>query len=311
MALGAVQFYIQFPQRAMESQDLDEHPQLLASPPKAARDGCFDLDDLADLASTAVPSPSFGFGSPPQELGQGSLQRHIEWQLSEESLREQLWLRLHMDQDGWICFRDILELCGLQSPSMLVRDATQAARDSSLLEVSEDGRKVRPRDIAIRSRLNLHLAQKQTDGTADETKESSTTVSAPQEKKVGITSYPFTVPRLPMNILLSHGAQDGTAPQRWHRVLHSRAPSPSPPVHRASDVWGQTNQAQQRERASREGRCWRHWRSSPGAMASRRSIRVACQADMPWGTTSSANSAAWLRLSDDGYACAGASLLRW
>jgi len=294
--------------------------------------GLAEEDD--DLCSTAVPSaepspskgplknPSFALdeavlgpalaeldtwqGSSDQEehVQELQLQQRIEWYLSAENLCHDHYLRSRMDELGWVQLGDILQAAGLSSLSTNVEDAGTALKASQHVQVSEDFKKVRAVDPMLQAAFAPRDMQESTSPL------SPRSAVQPECCTEADVDNSLLSPSIHVIALGPASKEGGELPcVQWltsepcvsEECLEWLVSEPDPDEY-APTFWRPDNlDCQRREKITQR-------RLTQETEVGLELFWVDSDSDAP---PMSPSSAAWMRLSDDAYPCAAASLLGW
>mmetsp|Transcript_58749 Transcript_58749/g.170441 ORF Transcript_58749/g.170441 Transcript_58749/m.170441 type:complete len:310 (-) Transcript_58749:154-1083(-) len=218
------------------------------------------------------------------------LRKEIEHHLAAENLCKDLYLRSRMDGQGWVPLDKLAELAALRCLDATAQDAAAAARLSPVLEVSGDGRRVRCADPALRSAFPA------THGSDVLERSPSPQVSIADED---LTVAAMLAPESPPAPRRASKEGDPWPCTEW---LTTEPDVAEPCLDWLLAAPDDSNLKSLRSR--------RHRHSGRRAGA-RRAFRAEEAAFEGPEVAGSPGGAAWLRLSDDGYPTAAASLLQW
>jgi len=293
--------------KADDAWHVDDLPSTAASSvmhsPNAGPEGvpAHDKMELADLGpALAVLHPNVRVVAADGQPDLKQIKEQVERYFAAENLYHDMFLRSLMTPLGWVHLNDVVQFPELRQLGATLENAASALRDSWVVQLSGDSRRVRARVDAWRAccmawaplvpPLPLlgslsgtsagggaarHLAFVPEVDVADEDLTIAATVEAPEQK-----------PATP-------GAP-GQLPQSKHRRRRAK------PVSRTGAGAAAPPQSQQR------------WGDSPRRAARQGSapLHLALDSDIA-ATSESPTSAAWLRVSDDAYPSAAASMLQW
>jgi len=88
-------------------------------------------------------------GSPPEAVA-SDVQNQIEYYFSVKNVCQDSYLRSRMDDDGWVRLKEITRFPKLRALSVDVAAAAKVLRNSTTVEISEDGKRARIMNGVIR-----------------------------------------------------------------------------------------------------------------------------------------------------------------